>query len=56
MPWCLNSLGLKKGNVDRGFQSADIIREATYQTQIMKHAYLENEGGIALYDEDGGIF
>jgi CO/xanthine dehydrogenase Mo-binding subunit len=52
----LHSLELKKGDIGRGFQSADIIREATYQTQFMEHAYIETEGGVAVYDEDEGTF
>lgn len=46
----LHSLELKKGDIGPGFQSADIIHEAIYQTQFMEHSYIESEGGVAVYD------
>ena len=46
---------LKKGDVEVGFQGADTVIEETYSTQIMEHAYIETEGGVAIYDEKEGV-
>ena len=43
----------QQGDVEAGFAEADIIIENTYQTQLMEHAYLEPEGAVSMYDENG---
>ena len=45
----------EQGDVDAGFTAADIIIENTYQTQLMEQAFLEPEGAVAKYDENGVI-
>ncbi len=44
-----------KGDVEKGLAESDIVLEQTYQTQFMEHAYLETEGGVAVYDEEKGV-
>ncbi len=38
------------GDVDEAFKKCDIIVENDYKTQIQEHAYIEPEGGFAVYD------
>ena len=51
----MHSMELKKGDIEEGFKRADIILEENYSTQFMEHAYLETEGGVAVYDEETGV-
>ncbi|MGM0471043.1 MAG: molybdopterin-dependent oxidoreductase [Bacillota bacterium] len=46
---------IEKGDVDEGFEEADVIIESTYKTPSIEHGYLEPEGGLAEYDEDGRL-
>ena len=43
---------IRKGDVETGFNEADVIIEETYTTQQVEHAYLEPEAGIAYVDHD----
>ena len=47
-------LVIEHGDIEAGFNEADIIIEHTYQTQRIEHAFLETEGAVALV-EDGTI-
>ncbi len=44
---------LEHGDLDRAFAEADVVIEATYQTQHVDHAYLEPEAGVGWIDGDG---
>ncbi len=44
-----------KGNVEKALAESEIVLSQTYQTQFMEHAYLETEGGVAIYDEKTGV-
>jgi len=46
---------LTNGVVEEGFEESDKIFHRRYFTQYQEHAYLETEGGIAVYDEETGI-
>ena len=46
---------LTNGVVEEGFEESDKIFHRRYSTQYQEHAYLETEGGIAVYDEETGI-
>jgi aldehyde oxidoreductase len=46
---------IRKGNVDQGFATADVVVEATYTTPFIEHAYLEPEAGLAQPTPDGGV-
>ncbi|MCF8068990.1 MAG: xanthine dehydrogenase family protein molybdopterin-binding subunit [Desulfobacterales bacterium] len=44
-----------KGDIEKGFEESDLIVENTYKTQMVDHAYLEPESGVAWIDESGII-
>ena len=41
---------IRKGDIEAGFATADVIVENRYTTQRVEHAYIEPEAGIAEYD------
>ncbi len=43
------------GDVGRGFQECDLIREDTYSTVPNNHAPMEPHGDIALWNSDGSL-
>ncbi len=44
-----------KGDVEKGFEQADVIVEAVYQTPAQEHAFFNTESGIAYLDEEGRV-
>jgi CO/xanthine dehydrogenase Mo-binding subunit len=46
---------LRKGDVEKGFEQADVIVENTYLTPRQEHAHLEPEAGVAWVDDMGVI-
>ena len=46
---------LANGSAREGFNESDQILHRAYSTQYQEHAYLETEGGMAIYDEEEGI-
>ena len=46
---------LRKGDVNKGFEQADVIVENTYRTPRQEHAHLEPEAGVAWVDDMGVI-
>lgn len=46
---------IRKGNVEEGFQDADVIIESDYATPLQEHAYLQPEAGVSYIDEKGRI-
>jgi CO/xanthine dehydrogenase Mo-binding subunit/aerobic-type carbon monoxide dehydrogenase small subunit (CoxS/CutS family) len=46
---------IRKGDVEEGFEKADLIVEETYQTAKIEHAYLEPEAGLAYVESDGCV-
>ena len=46
---------IRKGDVEDGFEKADLIVEETYQTAKIEHAYLEPEAGLAYVESDGCV-
>jgi len=44
-----------KGDVEKGFATSDLIIEEEYETQMLEHAYIEPEAGVAYKDEDGCV-
>ena len=50
-----HSMELMKGDAEAGLAAAELVLEETYQTQFFEHAYLETEGGLAVYDEESGV-
>ncbi|WGD28987.1 molybdopterin-dependent oxidoreductase [Ancylobacter sp. WKF20] len=48
-------LSSETGDVAAGFASADVIHEASYQSQRLQHAHLETHGAIGWLDGDGRL-
>jgi CO/xanthine dehydrogenase Mo-binding subunit len=43
------------GEVEKDLEGADLVQEGSYYTAFQEHAYLETEGGLAVYDEKEGV-
>jgi CO/xanthine dehydrogenase Mo-binding subunit len=46
---------LRKGDLERGFQEADVIVEGEYHTPVQEHAYLQPEAGVAYIDQQDRV-
>ncbi len=44
-----------RGDVEKGFEEADLVVENTYYTGRQEHAFLETESGVAKLEEDGTL-
>lgn len=44
-----------KGDIEKGFQEADVIIENTYRTTWLDHAFMETESGVGYPDSKGKI-
>ena len=51
----LESYKLRKGDLEKGFQEADVIVEGEYHTPVQEHVFLQPEAGVAYYDQDGRV-
>jgi CO/xanthine dehydrogenase Mo-binding subunit len=51
----VHELHFTRGDVAAGFVGADVIVENTYRTQMMDHAFLECEAGLAQVEKDGTL-
>lgn len=51
----VHELHFAKGDVASGFAGSDVIVENTYKTQMMDHAFLECEAGLAEVERDGTL-
>jgi len=49
-----HSINIIKGDVDDGFEAADLILDETYTTGAQEQAYIEPQGMIAMPAPDGG--
>jgi len=50
-----NYLKLRKGNIRKGFEEADVIVEREYREPLISHAYMENWVGVARVRGDGAV-
>lgn len=48
-------LSSESGDVAAGFAAAEVIHEASYQSQRLQHAHLETHGAIGWLDGDGRL-
>jgi len=48
-------LRIRKGDVEDGFENADIIVEGVYHTPVQEHAYLQPEAGVAYIDDQDRV-
>ncbi|MFL7868909.1 MAG: xanthine dehydrogenase family protein molybdopterin-binding subunit, partial [Anaerolineales bacterium] len=46
---------IRKGDIEAGFEQADVIVEGEYRTPVQEHAFLQPEAGLAYIDEDGHV-
>lgn len=46
---------IRKGDVEAGFATADVIVEGQYETPCQEHAYMQPDAGIGYIDEEGRI-
>lgn len=46
---------IRHGEVERGFERADVIVESEYRTPSQEHAYLQPEAGLGYIDEHGRV-
>lgn len=46
---------LRKGNIDKGFEEADLILEREYTTQFIEHSYLETEAIAVVPHEKNSL-
>ena len=46
---------IRKGDMDAGWQAADVIVEGSYGTSWQEHAYLQPEAGLAYIDNEGRV-
>jgi CO/xanthine dehydrogenase Mo-binding subunit len=46
---------IRKGDIEKGFNEADVIVEGEYRTPVQEHAYLQPEAGIGYIDDEGRI-
>jgi CO/xanthine dehydrogenase Mo-binding subunit len=46
---------IRKGDMEGGWQDADVVVEGEYRTSAQEHAYLQPESGLAYIDEEGRL-
>lgn len=46
---------IRKGDVEKGFEEAEVILEREYRTQYIEHSYIEPEAALAFPDPNSGI-
>jgi CO/xanthine dehydrogenase Mo-binding subunit len=51
----LHSNRIRRGDLQAGFEQADVIISGTYQTPPQEHAYLQPEAGVAYIDPEGRV-
>ncbi|MFC1491259.1 xanthine dehydrogenase family protein molybdopterin-binding subunit [Nitrospinota bacterium] len=44
-----------KGDIEAGFEEADVVAENVYYSACLDHAFIEPEGGVAWVDERGVV-
>ncbi|MBI3969559.1 MAG: xanthine dehydrogenase family protein [Chloroflexi bacterium] len=54
-PNVVNTSKLERGDVERGFQEADLIVENTYRTPIVHQGYLEPRAVVAIPESGGAV-
>lgn len=46
---------IRKGDIEKGFEQAEVIIEREYRTQYIEHSYIEPEAALAFPDPNSGI-
>ncbi|MGB0386369.1 MAG: xanthine dehydrogenase family protein molybdopterin-binding subunit [Ardenticatenaceae bacterium] len=52
---CYEHYKIRKGEMDKAWESADIVIEGRYEVPYQEHAYLQPEAGLGYIDENGRI-
>ena len=51
----ISQFHIRHGDVQKGFELADVIIEGEYHTPVQEHAFLQPEAGISYIDERGRV-
>ncbi len=51
----IHSYRIRKGDLQKGFEEADIVVESSYETPVQEHAFLQPEAGVAYMDEENRV-
>jgi len=51
----LTRIAIRKGDVEAGFNAADVVLEGEFTTTWQEHAFLQPEAGVAYIDEAGRV-
>ena len=54
-PVVFKEIRIRKGDVDRAMETAEVIVEGTYRTGHQEHVYIETNGVIAVPEANGGM-
>ena len=46
---------IRKGDMDAGWEAAEVIIEGTYEVPHQEHAYLQPEAGVGYIDQEGRV-
>jgi len=46
---------IRKGDMESGFEEADVVIEGEYHTPAQEHAYLQPEAGLGYIDDEGRV-
>jgi CO/xanthine dehydrogenase Mo-binding subunit len=46
---------IRRGDIEAGFEAADVVIEAEYHTPAQEHAYLQPEAGLGYIDDEGRV-
>ena len=51
----IDHIKIRKGDIQKGFEEADVIVESYYTTQAQEHAYMQPDAGVGYIDELGRV-
>jgi CO/xanthine dehydrogenase Mo-binding subunit len=51
----LTSYHIRRGDVAKGFEQAEVIVEDSYHTPMQEHIFLQPEAGVAYMDDEGRV-
>lgn len=51
----LKQYKIRKGDMETGWQEADVVVEGEYEVPMQEHAYLQPEAGVGYIDDEGRI-
>ena len=51
----IDRIQIKRGDIQRGFEEADVVVESFYTTQAQEHAYMQPDAGVGYLDDSGRV-